>query len=78
MATNDEILAGMIMAAKAERDAGFEGWSSPSEKYIEACDRLVNEGLAEKTVNPLFDDEMYYRPTAEGERRCQIKISRVS
>jgi hypothetical protein len=71
---DEEILAGLIMGARAERDLGFkEGWTSPPELYHEQCDRLCVNGFAER-----WDDrERWYRPTAEGERVYQIKISRV-
>jgi hypothetical protein len=71
--TDDEVLAGLIMAARAEREAGFEGWSSPPDQLLEQCDKLCAQGLAERENDHL----VHYRPTAEGERVCQIKISRV-
>ncbi len=74
--TDDEVLAGMIMVAKAEREAGFEGWGSPPDHLLEQCDRLCAAGLAE-CQNDRENATVYYRPTPEGERICNIKISRV-
>ena len=71
--SDDEVLAGLIMAAKAEREAGFDGWSLPPANLLPQCDRLVERGWAEQE-----DEGVHYRPTPEGERMCQIKISRVS
>ena len=72
--TNDEILAGLIMAAKAEREAGFPGWSRPPDTYRDQCEALVAEGLAERHDD---EDGIWYRPTSQGEKTCSIKISRV-
>lgn len=74
--TDDEVLAGMIMAARAEREAGFEGWSSPPDELLEQCDRLCAQGLAE-CHNNREDRAVHYRPTPEGERICKITITRV-
>ena len=74
--TDDEVLAFMIMAARAERESGFEGWASPPDELLEQCDRLCAQGLAQ-CHNNREDRMMHYMPTLEGERVCKIKISRI-
>ena len=72
--TENEILAGLILTVKAEREGGYEGWARPPEHMQPQCDLLVERGLAEKKE---FDRELFYRPTAEGERVCNLTINRV-
>ncbi len=75
--TNDEVLAGLIMGATAEREAGFEGWVSPPDHLRAQLDELVREGLAE--MNASTDEPLtYFRPTPAGIEACSIAIRRVN
>lgn len=73
--TDNKLLAGLILAAKAEREAGFAGWVQPPSNFESQLDSLVSEGLAERQDDPA--EGTYYRPTAEGERVCNLTIHRT-
>ena len=82
--TKDDILIGLVMAAKAERDAGFDGWSAPDCRLREQLDALVGDGLAEMKKDD-FDPEhptkpigLWWRPTPKGESVCPATISRAN
>ena len=68
--TDDDILMMMEMTARAEREAGFTGYGCPPEHLHEACERLVDEGLAEKHK---FEPG-WYRPTKAGADRVGHRI----
>ncbi len=71
--TKDEILMGMEMTARAEREAGFLGYGQPPEHLHEICRELVAEGLAEEHK---FQPG-WFRPTKEGADRVGHRIHRV-
>ena len=71
--TDNDILMMMEMTARAEREAGFNGYGKPPEQAREACVRLVKAGLAEEHK---FQPG-WFRPTKEGANLVGHRIHRV-
>lgn len=71
--TDDDVLMGMEMTARAEREAGFNGYCKPPAEMLLACTRLVESGLAEEHK---FQPG-WFRPTKAGAKRVQHRIHRI-
>ena len=71
--TDDELLMGMEMAARAERDQGFLGYAKPPKNLWDDCRRLVKERLVkEHPFTPGF-----FMPTGKGSLRVSHRIHRA-
>lgn len=71
--TDDDILMGLEMTARAERKAGFNGYCKPPEQVSEAVGRLVDAGFAEEHKH----QPGWFRPTAAGALRVGHRIHAV-
>jgi hypothetical protein len=71
--TDNDILMMMEMTARAEREAGFTGYGKPPEEVREACERLVDAGLAEEHK---FQPG-WFRPTKKGTELVAPRIHRA-
>ena len=68
--SDDDVLMGMEMVARAERKAGFDGYGKPPAEFAEAVERLIAAGFAERSGD-------WVRPTIEGAARIAGRIHTI-
>lgn len=79
--TKNDVLIGLVMATRAERDIGFDGWSSPPDTLNPQLEELRADGLAESMIEPQEHPDkpqkVFWRATAKGEDACPATITRA-